>query len=113
MLIESKKDKSEFSNKYWMGSNMASALSQYAKNHDVECILETPKIMSSIFFYCDDLSENELIDIYNNSPYLNNISEIHSIEQKYFDDYEFGKNSQVTQILSKYDLPNLVKVCAD
>lgn len=112
MWIESKKDNSQFNNKYWMTNNMISALSEYTLDIDAEILAERCNFVSSLYIYVDDISSNKLLSIFNNSKKFIPRDFIPEVPQDVFDEIEKPiKNIEpFSKMTEKYNLPSLVKI---
>ena len=112
MIIKSNKKPTEFEHKYWLGLNMASALSSYLINNDAEILIEPCDMLMSIFIYCDSLSKKELITIYNDCGYFESIGDIPKIDQTYFDeaDFTFEKPSKLFGMMEQKRVDNVVEI---
>lgn len=112
MIIKSQKSKLEFNNKYWMAGYMLSSLSEYGLTHDFEVFVEPCEFIESLYVYVDDISEEKLLEIFNNNEHFNHRDFIPTVNQAVFDeaDFSFESESPFSEMAKKYKSPSLVKI---
>lgn len=112
MLIESKKPKEEFNNKYWMGLNMILALNDYCKNNDAEMLAENCPFFMSSYVYLDDISDDILLKIHNDSKNMEQNINMPVISQNLIDagDMTFKVESELSREYDRQKVDNLFKI---
>ena len=92
MVKNSSKLPSDFNNKYFTPLFMDKAIDDLFEK-DVEILYSSSPISSAVFFYCDDLTEDELLAVYNHMEVTPSIDVIPVLEESDFDNIKLSKES--------------------
>ena len=63
MIVDSNRKPSQFQNKYFTPLFMDSAIEELF-DRDIEILYRSSPVSSSVFLYCDDLSEDDFLNVY-------------------------------------------------